>query len=206
MIEFEKSRSGMPIFKSEGRLFNSSYDPVSEAQRWLALICRKAMDFENVILLGVGSIYHCLAFHKMNPSKKILILEVDPELIKMSLEIFSELKQIQICQISKSDDLLVNDEVASISDGIFCTLRLPSTHISNKQIFDEIETVLTGRSSYEFARICEWRPQLRNQIDFSRLYSSDLISVKEIAGAFKQNERRLTQERRILYILEELVR
>ena len=148
MIEIEKSKTGLPIMKIEGRLVNSSYDPMTEAQNWLAGVSARIRDYDVIFLLGIGSIYHCLALQNSFPNKKIVVLETDPQLIKTSLELLSDLKKIQICQIADAKDLLIIPEVMSLTEEIFCTLRLPSTRFSNKALFDDLETILTGRSTY----------------------------------------------------------
>lgn len=206
MIEIELSKSGLPILKSDGRFMNSSYDPMAEAQSWLAMVNDKVKDFDFVILLGVGSAYHCLALRNKYPNKKILILENDKQLLAKCADLFSDLKKINICNFSDSSDLLSNEDVLNFSQEIFCTLRLPSTRFLNKELFDEVETVLTGRASYEFTKLCEVRQQLNSQINFERFDSANLISIKSVAAAFIPNSDGLSPERRVVHILEELVR
>ncbi len=206
MIEIETSKTGLPILKSEGRFLNSSYDPMAEAQVWLPSISDKVKDFEFIFLLGIGSSYHCMAIQKRYPNKQILVIETDSQLIAKTAELFFELKKIKICKISDARDLMSHSEVISFSQELFCTLRLPSTRFSNKELFDDVETVLTGRASYEFTKFCEARPQLKNQIDLDKLNSKNLISIKDVAEAFIVEDQNLTHERRIVHVLEELIR
>lgn len=196
----------MPILKIEGRFINSSYDPVREAQLWLKNQVTKLNDFNKIIILGLGNIYHCFELRNAFPDKEIIILEVDGELLNGSLAHFNALTAFQIFHISKASDIFGNSKIMDASENIFCTLRLPSTQILNKGIFDEIETLLTGRSSYALTQFGQARREYKSQIDFHNLPSDQVLSVKDIASAFRNSDERLTKERRVLYILEELIR
>ena len=206
MIEIETSKTGLPILKSEGRFLNSSYDPMAEAQVWLQSVSDKVKDFEFICLLGIGSSYHCMTIQKKYPNKHILVIENDKQLIEKTAELFFDLKKIKICKISDSRDLMSHSDVMNFSQELFCTLRLPSTRFSNKELFDDVETVLTGRASYEFAKFCDARPQLREQLDLEKMGANKLISIKDVAEAFKASGQKLTHERRVVYVLEELIR
>ena len=206
MIEVEISKTGLPVLKSEGRFLHSSYDPLAEAQAWLKDVSKKVSDYDFVILLGAGNPYHFSAFRRKFSRKKILIVEIDEQLLSKAGELVNEVNIANVVHLNEARELHTIGQILEFSKEIFCTLRMPSTRFYSKAFFDEIETALTGRVGYDFERFCEARPNLEPQIDSTSLVSQNLITVKDISSAFVDQNQQLSPEQRVFKILEELVR
>ena len=206
MIEVENSKAGLPIIKVNGLRLNSLYDPAGEATAWVQKLAFLEKDFQSIVLMGIGSLHHCLAFLNAFPKKNILIVETDLSLIQKSIELIPELQKCQIYHFIDARLFFNSKQGREITCGLFHIVRTPSSYIANANAFDEIETVLTGRSSYGFENYCELRPKYKKHIDFSKINKSKLVSISEISEAFKLNPQLLSPEQRVLHILEELIK
>ena len=204
MIEVERSRTGLPILKSAGRHLSSSYDPVLEAQSWLESVLVKIKNFDQILVLGLGSAYHCMALLKAVPEKSIRIIERDTELACRSLDLFVVLQQVPLSLFHEACEILHSPEIGKLLENNIYVLRMPSTRFFNQAFFDEAALCLNARRPQDFKKVCELRGEFYNQMDFKKINSAKLISINEFS--WLEGEARLTSERRAFLLLKELIK
>lgn len=204
MIEIDYSRTGLPILKSAGRHLNSSYDPIHEAQRWLVPLLPKLKNFDHIVILGMGSVYHCLALLKAVPQKSLYIIEKDAELVRQGLSVFAELQQVPLSLFHDASEILASSEVLKLLEKNIYVVRMPSTHLSNEGFFAEAALSLYARRPRDFKRVCERRPEFHRQLSLKEVNETELISIHDFL--WLNNEVHLTPERRAFLLLKELVK
>ncbi len=202
MIEIESSRNGLPILKIEGKLLNSSYDPIREAQSWLESTQGKIEKFDHIIVLGMGSAYHVLELLKYATGKKVRIIENDSELVEKTLSLFSGLKSIEVNVFEEATEIWSSAELLKVIQSCFCVLRMPSSRFLNKAFFDEAEICLSARRPVDFLKVCQAQPAFKAQLDLQKMSTSKLISLQD----FSWREEKMTPEYRIFKILKELIK
>jgi hypothetical protein len=204
MIEIDSSRTGLPILKSGGKHLNSTYDPIREAQTWLVTILPQVASFDQIFVLGFGSAYHLMALLKSLPSKRIHVIERDPDLVRESTDLFFDLRDVKLSLFENASLIFTSPDILEICKKNLIVLRMPSTRFLNKEFFDEAQLTLTARRPQDFKKVCQQRTAFLKQLNLEQMDQLSTLSVQNFSWI--SNEDRMTPEYRNFKILKELIK
>lgn len=212
--KIEKSRNGYDVLYIDEKATASMMDPIKEAGQWLAASF-KANDLtanETIVVLGAGSGYHIQALMKAT-TQKIVVLDTCQE----SLEFVKSRTEnrVSCLWISKGTTFTEFFARADILEWIFdpfTVLRHRSSMVRNRDL-EKIEECLLGRSIESFRAQLEARPTIAaalngpkmKKLAESKILTNGLVSIRDLTSAWEVASEP-TQERRLLRVLEELVR
>ncbi len=76
MLKIQEAKSGSPTASVQGRLLHSAYDPVREAEGWAEQQVKECQEGEQVIVLGVGLLYHVEALCTKLPRNTRVVIPI----------------------------------------------------------------------------------------------------------------------------------
>lgn len=211
------SKSGDSVLVIDGKATASLVDPRREALGWVEsvkpLLPKKP---ETIVVLGAGSGFHLKALREVIPAFPVFVLDTCTQ----SVEFVSALGIEGVKAVSIS-----NEEIARGASGLVCKpgvadwmlepftlLRHRATMARNRELL-RIESWLLGRSAEGLRAHLSLRPSLAailnptklREVTELKLKTVDVFSIKDFVACV-DIKAEPSQERRILRVLEELVR
>lgn len=205
MLELISGERGQTVIRREGRLLASRFDPVGEAQAWIARRMTFLDKVKTVFVLGLGAGYHVQALLKATPAQ-IFVIEPDIDLTALVQTIHSFPKErVTIEAIQTARALRAHAAVRAAIKSSFIVLVHPASRVANADFFEECSTQLSGR---EWGSLTwQWNLKAGHSLDST----PRVDSTGEVLSIYDLEQTELVQnseerERLLIKALRELVK
>ena len=212
----ERSRNGHEVLYVDGKATASTIDPLKEATAWVGSTYSLASvgNDETLVVIGAGSGYHIEALRECT-NKKIVVIDTcsaSIEFVKRRLAQQTQIKYIELKRGTTFSEFYQRNDVVEWVFEPFVLLRHRSSIVRNSDL-SKVEECLVGRSIEAFRAQIEARPAIASALNSGRLkkmaeaklVTKGLVSVRDLTSVWEVSAEP-SNERRILRVLEELVR
>ncbi len=180
MIELIKTVTGQEVPKLNGYFLSSSYDPLTEAERWIESVQHNLQD--TVCILGVGAGLHIKLLAERNPQRAFYVFDFNHEICQRFNEKLGQPENVEVICLNNSNDIL-NEELYKklifLKPQIF-TFR-PACQVYMEE-FSNLYLHLSLRSKMAFARFTDF---LKDRELKKIQFSNQTIHIKEFVEATK---------------------
>lgn len=204
------TRSGETVFKWQGRMTASSYDPRREAQEWLTSLALSMASESRLFVLGVGSGYHLVALRQAFPKRRIMAVDISTELIEGALGLHgSSLDGVDLVAIPTEAELLATERVRNYLRAPLQVVDHPASQQGSVMRYKEVRARVLNREPVLFA---DW---LRREPRFARLFplqaiaggdDGQLLSIKDLCRFVDTRGNANREDVLIIKALRELVK
>lgn len=206
MIEILKSKRGSDAAKFNGVYVHSSVDPIKEAEAWARSYYNHLVGVPNVIVFGCGLGYHIKALADAFPNQKILTIERVYEFSTLAQNILNSYSNVEVLNMELSD-ILSNEHIRRAVSQLYMYVEIPSLVKIDKAYYDELKTMLSGRTSKSLDFIVECRKDHKNFfVRRPHIYKNSIITIKSINDNSMKPENTYTRQEIIWKTLGELVK
>ena len=158
--------NGLPVPLWQGRQICSKHDPLADAQKWVERHRAYLSGCPTIVVLGIGAGFGLTALVENFPTKKIIVIEDQVELINFCKKSHSlTLSSVNLVQGSSVDKISANSIVKQALCGVYGIVESQGNTLINPEMSKNIRSFLLGRDQEAFSF------QLSLREDLSLLFS-----------------------------------
>jgi hypothetical protein len=153
MLSHAIARTGHPVLILNGKLLASKFDPIAEAQKWVAQLTPLSAESAVQFVLGAGSGYALVALANKFPQSQIIAFTTQPEIIKFwqeELKNETALARIAFVHLTSAEDFAASPLLFDVIEKTFVVHEHPSALVENSVHFKSLKEVLLGRTYTSF--------------------------------------------------------
>lgn len=205
MIEVVKTPDGLEVFRFEGRLLASRFDPRGEAKQWLDARTEFIDRVKTIFVLGLGCAYHVEEILERTQAR-VVVLEPCLEIIEAtSRRAYALNPRVRIERVESLRALRANVSVREGLKTSFVVLTHPSSAQSEPDLIKSLREHLLGRGWGAL----NWQWQLKSNKDLDGV--PRVAPETETLTIYDLDQTELVQnsearERMLLKALRELVK
>ncbi len=208
MIEAAYAKNGSLIHLKDGKYLASSFDPQKEAEAWWRSSQRLTKYARTLFVLGLGSGFHIEVARREMPDTKIVVIEIDQQLIDLFKANSNELKNTEIICEADWRKLFQHSSISGGVQDKYAVLLHPPSLSVEKEYFANAYKFLLARSVEGLFALLKTRPDLLSELDEAKLAdlarTGDAVTIRTLTSSMKTTAY-LNENRRIWKVLEDLI-